>query len=210
MSPLFGAPNDLAVIEADALAALSELVDPTALDAWRVHYLGRKGRLTTALRGMGAIPAEERPAAGQAANRVKVALESALEDRKASLAAAARAAQASQKIDVTLPARPTARGQLHPVTLMRRTVERIFRDMGFAVVEGPEVEWDTYNFDRLRIPADSSGARYVGHHVDRSPPRASRRSGDAAAHAHIAHANPLHGDAPAAHPRDRARHVLSL
>ena len=153
MSPQSGAPNDLAAIEADALAALSELVDAAALDAWRVHYLGRKGRLTTALRGLGAIPAEERPAAGQAANRVKVALESALEDREASLAAA-RAAQASQKIDVTLPARPTARGQLHPVTRMRRTVERIFRDMGFAVVEGPEVEWDTYNFDRLRIPAD--------------------------------------------------------
>ncbi len=148
------ARNELTTLEAEANAALSEARDDAALDGWRVEFLGRKGRLTAFLRGVRELPVEERPAAGQAANRLKSTLEAALERRQREMQQAATAERAGQSVDVTLPARPHPRGHLHPITLMRRSMERIFRDMGFDVVEGPEVEWSSYNFDRLRIPDD--------------------------------------------------------
>ena len=84
-------------------------------------------------------------------------MEEALAARRAAITASADAAErgtTAQTVDVTLPARPLPHGHLHPITLTRRRMEQVFREMGFDVVEGPEVEWDTYNFDRLRIPAD--------------------------------------------------------
>ena len=153
--------DDLRRLEEEALATLAQAGDAAALEGWRVRYLGRKGRLTAALRAVGALAASERPAAGEAANRAKGRLEAALKARREALArpstgsaAAGRGGEGAAAIDVTLPARPLPRGHLHPVTLMRRRVERIFRAMGFAVVEGPEVEWEHYNFERLRIPKD--------------------------------------------------------
>ena len=112
--------------------------------------LGRKGLLTGVLRGLRDLPAEERPRVGAEANRLKGTLESALDDRRRELAASADTGAA---IDVTLPGRRGPVGSLHPVTLTRRLMERTFRDMGFDVVEGPDVELERYNFDRLRIPA---------------------------------------------------------
>jgi len=143
--------RDLGGLEDDALAALEAVASAAALEAWRVDYLGRKGRLAAAMRALGAAPAAERPRLGQKANRVKARLEEALATRAAALAAAA---EQEVGLDVTLPARPRMQGRLHPVTLTRRRIERVFRDLGFDVVEGPEVEWDTYNFDRLRVPRD--------------------------------------------------------
>lgn len=141
---------DVGELERRALATLGESLDETALDAWRLEWLGRKGLLTGVLRGLRDLPAEDRPRVGAEANRLKGTLESALDDRRRELAASADTGTA---IDVTLPGRRGPVGSLHPVTLTRRLMERTFRDMGFDVVEGPDVELERYNFDRLRIPA---------------------------------------------------------
>ena len=146
--------TNLDSLDRRARAALAAADDLAATDDWRIAFLGRSGELTAVLRGVRDLPPDDRPAAGQAANGLKAALEEALEDRRAQLRTAQAAAQAGARIDVTLPARPQPRGHLHPVTRTRRAMERAFREMGFDVVEGPEVEWDTYNFDRLRIPRD--------------------------------------------------------
>ncbi|HXK32621.1 MAG TPA: phenylalanine--tRNA ligase subunit alpha [Dehalococcoidia bacterium] len=139
----------------EALRALAAAGDGAALDAWRVEYLGRKGRLTGVLRGLASLPAEERRATGAAANALKDELERAYEARakevrRAEIDATLRAGQ----VDVTLPARPHRRGGLHPVTQLLRRITEAFESMGFSIVEGPEVELDYYNFEALRIPAD--------------------------------------------------------
>lgn len=139
-----------AELEREALGALEGAADADAVEAWRLAWLGRKGRLTGVLRGLSALPAEERPAAGAAANRLQGVLREALERRRGELAPVAE----GPTIDVTLPGRRGAAGSLHPITQTRRVMERAFRDMGFEVVEGPEVELEEYNFDRLRIPAE--------------------------------------------------------
>ena len=142
-----GAAADL---EAEALGALAGASDKAALEAWRLAWLGRKGRVTALLRGVRDLPEADRPAAGAAANRLRGLLADALDRRKSELAAS----DDGPAIDVTLPGRRAPLGSLHPVTQTRRLMERAFRDMGFDVVAGPEVELEEYNFDRLRIPAD--------------------------------------------------------
>ena len=145
------APN-IAALEEAAQSALAAAADADAVELWRVAWLGRRGRLTAVLRGLGSLPAEQRPQIGAAANRLKASLQAACEARLETLRAA-RPADGSA-IDVTLPGRRPPQGSLHPITLTRRTMERTFRDLGFDVVEGPDVELESYNFDRLRIPAD--------------------------------------------------------
>jgi phenylalanyl-tRNA synthetase alpha chain len=139
----------------EALATLAAAADYAALDAWRIEYLGRKGRLTGVLRGLAGLTIDERKQVGAAAN----ALKEQLEDRYAARADELRGAALAQsletgRIDVTLPARPRRRGGLHPVTQLVRRISDAFRSMGFSIVEGPEVELDYYNFEALRIPAD--------------------------------------------------------
>ena len=146
------ARTDSDPLERRALDELAAAPDGPAADAWRSRYLGKKGEVTQLLRGLGALPAEQRKQAGQEANRLRGLLQAALDERRAALQAAAPVA--AEAIDVTLPARPRLQGRLHPITLTLREMERAFRDMGFDVVEGPQVEWDEYNFERLRIPAD--------------------------------------------------------
>jgi len=124
------------------------------LQVWRVTYLGRKGRLTGVLRGLGGLPVEERRALGALANRLKDDLESALELRQAQIGADRLTAIESGRLDVTLPGREKRIGRLHPVTQTLRDVLAAFVSMGFSVVEGPEVESDYYNFEALRIPKD--------------------------------------------------------
>ena len=141
---------DLEALEAEARASLAEAGDEAGLESWRVEWLGRRGRLTAVLRGVRELPAEERPIIGAGANRLKGALEDAITARRSELLAAASDGPA---LDVTLPGRRPPLGSLHPITLTRRMMERTFRDMGFDVVEGPDVELEEYNFDRLRIPA---------------------------------------------------------
>jgi phenylalanyl-tRNA synthetase alpha chain len=139
----------------DATKALAAAGDPAALDAWRVEYLGRKGRLTGVLRGLAGLSIDERKTVGAAANELKLELEAAFDDRAEALRRTAlQSSIETGKLDVTLPARPHARGGLHPVTRTARRILDAFTSMGFSVVEGPEVELEYYNFDALRIPSD--------------------------------------------------------
>jgi len=142
-------------LQAQALAELAAASTPEALEAWRVAYLGRKGALSNLLRGLGNLPTAERPAAGQAANETKAALEAALAARQEALQSQALAqALEAERVDVTLPGKPPALGQVHVITQTIREILDCFVGMGFQVVEGPEVEWDKYNFTMLNIPPD--------------------------------------------------------
>ena len=156
----------------EALGELRGAADQRALDAWRVDYLGRKGRLTGVLRGLSDLSIDERKELGAASNALKSELEAAFEARSEELRRAAIATSIETgKVDVTLPARPHRRGGLHPVTQLLREVQDVFRSMGFSIVEGPEVELDYYNFEALRIPADHPArdmwdTMWVDHEID--------------------------------------------
>ena len=139
---------------AEERAALAGAGDERALEEWRTRVLGRSGRLTAILRSLGDAPPERRRELGRAANRAKAALEQALDGRRRELAERSLAALSAGAVDVTLPGRPRPRGGLHPITQTLREILAVFAEMGFASVEGPEVELDRYNFDRLRIPED--------------------------------------------------------
>jgi phenylalanyl-tRNA synthetase alpha chain len=142
-------------LRAEAMAALAAAADQPTLQAWHVVYLGRKGRLTGVLRGLAELSIEERKSVGAAANALKVELESAYEARADELRRAElQRSLETERVDVTLPARPHPRGRLHPVTQVTRRILDAFRSMGFSIVEGPEVELDYYNFEALRIPRD--------------------------------------------------------
>ena len=124
-----------------------------ALDAVRVDYLGKKGKLTALLKQLGSLDPAERPAAGQAINAAKQELSEAIRARHQALADAALEARlAEERIDVTLPPRGRPQGSLHPVTLARRRIETIFAGAGFSVRHGPEIEDDFHNFTALNIP----------------------------------------------------------
>jgi len=125
------------------------------LEIAKAKYLGKSGLLTDALKGLGKLTAEERPAAGAAINVVKQAVEVALTARREALLNAEQAKQLAQEsIDVTLPGRAQALGGLHPVTLTLKRVEALFHSIGFEVATGPEIETDFYNFTALNIPED--------------------------------------------------------
>lgn len=138
--------------------ALSKIAETDALDKLneiRVAYLGKKGALTEVLKGMKDVAAEERPKVGQLVNDTRNAIEGKLEEMKSKLAAAAREKQLQEEvIDVTLPAKKNKVGHRHPNSIALEEVERIFIGMGYEVVEGPEVEYDYYNFEALNIPAN--------------------------------------------------------
>lgn len=147
--------DELEALQRSALADIDLLDDDAALEEWRVRVLGRNGTLSALLKGLGRLPAELRPEAGATANRVKSALEGGFAARQAYLRGAARARELeSERIDVTLPARAVRLGSLHPITRIRREIESVFARLGFSVVEGPEIEWDHYNFTLLNIPPD--------------------------------------------------------
>jgi phenylalanyl-tRNA synthetase alpha chain len=136
-----------------ALADVNASADLGHLDEVRVQLLGKKGLLTEQLKALGALPAAERPTAGQKINEAKASIQAALERRRESLEAAALDAElAKGTIDVTLPGRGQASGGLHPVTRTRLRIERIFTQAGFQVATGPEVEDDFHNFEALNIP----------------------------------------------------------
>ncbi|MCZ6729005.1 MAG: phenylalanine--tRNA ligase subunit alpha, partial [SAR324 cluster bacterium] len=145
--------ESLNALEKEGLDALKALAQAEELPVWYRTYLGRKGRLTDVLRGLGVLSAEERPHAGRRANEIKTALDSAFETRQDELRAAEmEASLASGALDVTLPGRPVAPGHLHLSTRMLRRIRAIFAEMGFQVYEAPEVETDENNFELLNIP----------------------------------------------------------
>ena len=136
------------------LRELGAIASAADLPAWYRAYLGRKGRLTELLRGLGALSAEERPAAGKRANEVKEALEAAFGSHQERIKEAElQAALAGDRVDITLPGRPVGPGHLHLSTRTLRRVREIFAELGFRVYEAPEVETDENNFQLLNIPA---------------------------------------------------------
>ena len=143
----------LQLIKAEAMAAVAS---PDAnLEELRIKYLGKKGELTSILRGMGALSPEERPIVGQLANEVRAEIESAIKERSAELAAKELENKlVAEKVDVTVPGKAPAMGHIHPLTATQRELENIFIGMGFSIIEGPEVEYDYYNFEALNIPKD--------------------------------------------------------
>ena len=146
--------QELAELLEQVRAETATAADLAALDAVRVRVLGKKGVLTDQLKTLGALPPEERRAAGVRINAAKDAIEAALTARKAELTQSALDAElAAEALDVTLPGRGQAPGALHPVTRSLERVERIFRGMGFDVAHGPEIEDEFHNFEALNIPA---------------------------------------------------------
>ncbi len=146
--------QELESLRAAALAELDAAPDADVVEAWRVAYLGRSGKLTQALRSLSDMPIDDRKAVGAAANRIKQALEEGMEARRSALQSAVVGGLAADQIDITLPGRPVDLGRYHPNTIILRKILDIFVSMGFQVVEGPEVEWDRYNFNMLNIPQD--------------------------------------------------------
>ncbi len=147
--------SDLATLTRNALDEAAASTTLAALDEVRVRWLGKKGLFTEQLKALGALPAAERPAAGALINDAKLALQGAIEARRAALAAAAVEAElAAGRIDISLPGRGEDRGGLHPVTRARLRIETIFRQAGFEVATGPEIEDDFHNFEALNIPAN--------------------------------------------------------
>jgi phenylalanyl-tRNA synthetase alpha chain len=137
----------------EARRKLQDVHSVEALETWRVAYLGRKGEMTALLRGLGQLPAEQRPIFGQEANRIKAALELAFSERVEALKQQETLRRlAEEAIDVTLPGRPVEPGYLHISTQTLREIYAIFAGMGFQVVETPEVETDLNNFQLLNIP----------------------------------------------------------
>jgi len=137
--------------ELDAVASVKEL------EAWRVRYLGKKSQLTKALRSLASLPLDERKAAGALANEIKAKLEDSLTQKREYVVSIGLQAELSVehgtgRFDITLPGRPLPRGRLHPITQTLYEICDIFVSMGFQVVEGPEVEWNYYNFEALNIP----------------------------------------------------------
>jgi len=145
---------ELDKILSEAESAISGAADERTLDEVRVRYLGKKGALTSLLKTLGQLSAEERPAAGAQINEAKERVKEWLGQRKSTLSSEQLAASlADDTVDVSLPGRQTPGGGLHPVTLAMQRIEEIFLGAGYQVVTGLEVENDYYNFEALNIPA---------------------------------------------------------
>ena len=140
-------------IKEEALKAIEAADVPEKLNDVRVKFLGKKGELTAVLKGMKEVAPEERPKVGQLVNETRASIEKILEESKAKMERVIREEKMKQEvIDVTLPSKKNMVGHRHPNTIALEEVERIFIGMGYEVVEGPEVEYDLYNFEKLNIP----------------------------------------------------------
>jgi len=146
---------NVAALEQEIMAALDAARDEAALEALRVAELGKKGRISEAMKALGSMEPDARREAGQVLNLLKDKVSDAITARKDALADAALDARlATEKMDVTLSARPELRGSIHPVSQVWEEVVQIFGDLGFSVGEGPHIETDFYNFTALNIPAE--------------------------------------------------------
>jgi phenylalanyl-tRNA synthetase alpha chain len=143
--------EELATKAFDELAKVSSI---DQLEAWRISYLGRKGTVIQILRSLSTLPLKERRLVGARANEVKKTLEAAFDEKKANLEQNLTGKLDHETLDVTLPGQQVTIGRLHPTTQVVEEICDIFGSMGFQTVEGPEVEWDYYNFEALNMPAD--------------------------------------------------------
>jgi phenylalanyl-tRNA synthetase alpha chain len=147
--------QDLETLAAETASALAGAPDVAAVDALELDVLGKKGRLTGVLRGIGGLPVDDRPKVGSIANGVRASIEAAIAERRAVLGSAELDARLlAETIDVTMPGRPIRRGSLHPSLESMAEIARIFAQFGFVTYETPEVETDDYNFQLLNIPPD--------------------------------------------------------
>ncbi|MBU2498652.1 MAG: phenylalanine--tRNA ligase subunit alpha [Proteobacteria bacterium] len=144
--------EEILALEKKALQELEGVADLDGLERFRITYLGKKGLMTSLMKGLGEIPADKRPAAGKLANRVKGRLSQRLEEARERILA--REEKKGSLLDVTLPGREPSRGHLHPITQVMWEICHILGKMGFRVVKGPNVELDYYNFEALNIPRD--------------------------------------------------------
>ncbi len=147
--------EQLEAIRSEAEAALQTCTDAKQLEAIRVQYLGKKGALTAILKQMGKLSPEERPVMGQIANTVRADIESAIAQQQKIIAETALTQKLqSETLDITLPGKQKKIGGLHPLTIVENEIKEIFLGMGFSVADGPEVEYDYYNFEALNLPPD--------------------------------------------------------
>ncbi len=147
--------QQLEELQLKALHELNSIDTIEQLESWRVCHMGKKSELTWILRSLATLPLDERKAVGAGANEVKANLENSLEQKRQLLRETRLAASAKEAlIDITLPGRPLPTGRLHPITQTLNEICDIFMSMGFQIVEGPEVEWDYYNFEALNIPKE--------------------------------------------------------
>ena len=145
--------NQLRTIQERTLEKIAQVADSASLEQLRISVLGKKGELTGILRGMGALAAEERPRMGQMVNATRAAIEQALEARLTALREREKLARFEREaIDVTVPVDSRQAGALHPMNAVLEELMDIFVGMGYEVVEGPEVEFDHYNFELLNLP----------------------------------------------------------
>jgi phenylalanyl-tRNA synthetase alpha chain len=147
--------QQLAELESTARARIAGAATQEGLEVLRAEILGRKGTLAALRKDFGKLPADERARTGKLLNTVIASLESALEGRRTSFAEEAlKLRLESEWVDLTLPAPGPRRGSIHPVTQIQKEIEELFVSLGFAVLDGPEVEDEEHNFDALNIPAD--------------------------------------------------------
>ena len=147
--------EQLKAIREEAIKQIQDSGNLDKLNDVRVAFLGKKGQLTAVLKGMKDVAQEERPVVGQLVNDTRASIEKALEETKKKLEEKAREEQMKREvIDVTLPAKKINMGHRHPNNIALEEVERIFVGMGYEIMDGPEVEYDLYNFEKLNIPAN--------------------------------------------------------
>jgi len=147
--------QEIEKIKQDALHELEDIKNVKELEAWRVRYLGRKSQLTKVLRSLTKLPLEEKRVIGARTNEIKAYLEDSLQQKEQVLRELALTKTINREhIDITLPGRYLPPGRLHPITQTVYEICDIFVSMGFQVAEGPEVEWDYYNFEALNIPKE--------------------------------------------------------
>ena len=147
--------EQLRAISERAAAALKEVKAQSELEELRVAYLGKKGELTSILKQMGKLSAEERPAMGQLANAVRSEIEAKIAEKTALIKKAEQDKKLEKEtVDITLPGKKGKKGGLHPLNTVLKDMINIFQSMGFDVVDGPEIETEYYNFEALNVPAD--------------------------------------------------------
>src|ERR1051325_7030918 len=171
--------TDVQTLERDITAAISGAADEATLEQVRVSALGKKGSISELLKTLGGMSPEERKEKGPQFNTLRDRISDAIAARKAELQEQALNARlASERVDVTLPVRSEPQGTVHPVSQALDEITAIFADIGFAVAEGPDVEFDDYNFTKLNIPPDHPARQmhdtfYVSPQADSPRPRTS-------------------------------------